>query len=92
MKNEIYEKLCNGEVAASFTSKNSPIPEEVIILVEQNSSDQRLIQFIPMLQAVKDFNDADENEYISFTVLRYLLWYTRVNNVNVVASAVAKLM
>lgn len=92
MKKEIYEKLHNGEVVSSLTSKTLPIPEDMIILVEQDSSDYRVIEFVSMQQAVKDFNDADENEYISFTLPRYLLWYSRVNNVNIVASAVAKLM
>lgn len=92
MKNEIYEKMRNGEIIASLTSRNAPVPEEVLILVEQNSSDYRLVQFIDMQQAIKDFNDADENEYISFTVPRFILWYGRANNVNIVASAVARLM
>lgn len=92
MKNEIYEKVRNGEIAVSLTSKNAAIPDEVIIIVEANSSDYRVVQIVPLQQAAKDFNDADENEYISFSVPRYLLWYARVNKVNIVASAVAKLL
>ena len=92
MKNEVYEKMRSGEISVSLYDAKSPLPEEAIILVEENSSDYRTIQFVSMQKAVKDFSDADENEYISFTLPRYLLWYSSVNKVKIVASGVTRLM
>lgn len=92
MKNEIYEKLRSGEIVSSIYDVKSPLPDEVVIIVYQDLSDYRSVEFVSLSQAIKDFNDADENSCISFTVPRYLVWYTRKFNVNIVASAVAKLL
>lgn len=92
MKNEISEKLRNGEITPSLYKASCPLPDEVIIVVEQNSSDCRVVQLIPLFQAIDDFNGADENSCTSFTVPRYLVWFARKFNVNIVASSVAKLL
>ena len=67
-KKEIISKIQSGELKASISDVNSPIPESIIILLTiRPRSDYRTTEILSFEQAVESFDADPANEFIAFT-------------------------
>ena len=94
MKKEIISKIQSGELKASISDVNAPIPENIIILVTVRlRSDYRTTEILSFDQAVESFDADPTNEFVAFTLPRFLSWRQKnVPDEIIVASSVAKLL
>ena len=94
MKKEIISKIQSGDLKPSVLNANAPIPESIIILVTvRPRSDYRTTSILSFEQAVESFDADPANEFIAFTLPRFLAWRQKnVPDEIIVASSVAKLL
>lgn len=94
MKKEVISKIQSGELKASISDVNAPIPESIIILLKVRPvSKYRVTEILTFEQAVESFDSDPANEFVAFTLPRFLSWRQKnVPDEFIIASSVAKLL
>lgn len=60
-----------------LVDKSKMLPARVIVLVLENSSEDRLTEVVGIESAIRDFSDDPVNSHIPFTISGYVAWRQR---------------